>query len=67
MKKSKLLNSTKNSDAGEDVSDHLDFSPNAAHLTCPSASLMSIFPTWDGSTRLDREADRLGITRQSCL
>lgn len=55
----------KNFDDGEDISKHLDL--NRAKRTNQEAKRVNVdFPSWMIHS-LDKEADRLGVTRQSII
>lgn len=65
MKKIKASTFDKKFDAGEDVSEHLDFSTTRKLNTAPKRVNVD-FPMWMVNS-LDLEADRLGVTRQALI
>jgi hypothetical protein len=65
MKKIKASTFDKKFDADKDISEHLDFG-SVRRLGVTPKRVNVDFPAWMVQ-RLDREAERLGITRQSLI
>ncbi len=65
MKKIKASEFDKKFDAGEDIAEHLDFSTVRRPNLAPKRVNVD-FPVWMVHS-LDKEAQRLGVTRQSLI